>query len=187
MNNRILIIGGVILALLLILFLAMGGLRSDDEAGDGEDAKTGDPQALIEPAAPEEAALNFDHVWSEATTAYEPECDEGCTEILNRPQGTHGGSVRIGVRPDIDDPVAQWSDCVQSIMSCYEERLGADDFDGEQGRAMHDCVLSSACPAECRDHYQSTVGDNLEAVNAALDSVFLGERAACLPTEAWVE
>lgn len=187
MNNRILIFGGVILALLLIFWLALGGLRSGDETRETEPVGASTPPTQTQSDTSEVAPLNFDHVWNETSTAYDPECDESCTEILNRPQGSHGGSVRIGVKPDIDDPVAQWSDCIESIMTCYEGRLDADDFDGELNPAMHDCVLSSACPSECRDHYQSTVNDNLDALNAALESVFLGERAACLPTEAWVE
>ena len=187
MNNRVLIIGAVILALLLVLWLAISGLRS----GDGEDEISENPitetEALVEPPISADAPLNFDHVWNETLNEYDPECDEGCIEVLNRPQGSHGGSVRVGVKSDIDDPVAQWSDCVQSIMSCYEGQLAAADFEGEINSAMHDCVLSSACPTECRGHYQSTVDDDLETVNRALDAVFLGERAACLPTEAWIQ
>ena len=186
MNNRMLIIGGVILALLLVLWLAMSGSRSDGDDRDLDQTIVNETE-VVEASEPDDTPLNFDHVWREASVEYDPECAENCTEVLSRPQGAHGGSVRVGVKPAIDDPVAQRSDCVQTIMSCYEGRLRAEDFDGEKDRVMHDCILSSACPEECRDHYQSTVSENLSAVNAALDSVFLGERAACLPTEAWVE
>lgn len=187
MRNRIIVAIILIVSLLLGFWLVFGraaGPPADEPSMMSEDSPL--------PAAPSsvemvEAPLNFDHVWKKTTIDYDPECSDNCIELLERPAGAHGGSVRLVVNPEIDDPVAQWGDCVGSIMACYENGIDSDSTPLHRDETMHTCILESACPAECRNHYSLDVNDDMMRVNAALESTFLGERASCLPTEAWVE
>lgn len=187
MRNRFLI-GAILIAVsLAVLWQFAGSNTSPTETEPSSSSQASSALPIIESDETAKAPLNFDHVWKETTVTYDPTCSDGCVELLNRRAGAHGGGGKLSVDPNVNDPIAQWGDCVGSIMSCYESRVTDESFNAKREAAMHACVLESACPAECRDHYRASVEDNMARVNATLESVFLGERAACLPTEAWIE
>jgi len=112
--------------------------------------------------------------WVPATVAYDSECSgDKC-----KPAGTvslgHFGDVEFAIQPDVDDAVAQWGDCLDSLMACMEK-------DGTPG----DCVDRSTCPQACKQKYHESTPGDVEYLAGldAIESLFVKEGAACRATE----
>lgn len=112
-----------------------------------------------------------DTVWKPTTAAYDPDCETGC-ETLRSGEGPHGGEVRVSFNPAVDDPIAQWGDCLESFRSCVAVGGGAVA-----------CSQQSECPESCKQNFQgrasvlSDLGEQLDAFEA----VYISENAPCLP------
>lgn len=122
-------------------------------------------------------------LWAETTHAYDPDCSEECPEIMpSRPIG-HGGSdgLTFSMRTDprVDDPVAQWGMCMDSVVSC----LGTEPPESLDERAenIRTCVAQSTCPDACKSRFAEQAGQSLEEVAAAFETLFLEDEAWCLP------
>ncbi|WP_300543150.1 hypothetical protein [Maricaulis sp.] len=126
-----------------------------------------------------------DDLWQAATVPYDPECSEGCEVFRDQIPAGHGGrydaQLTLLVDPDLDDPIAQWSDCVDSVFTC----LGTDAPRDDAGRAGHlrGCVAQSACPDPCRQRYASRSGGGLDGAVEAFGTIFLEEDAWCAPRQ----
>lgn len=132
---------------------------------------------------------DFLDVWQPTTTPYDPSCSEGCEELAIREGGTHGMSgMRLLYNPRVDDPIAQWSDCVISITLCFEAEVDDSMDQREMDDVMKVCVQKSPCPNRCKEAFQAKVESlSFLSVDEELENVFVGEQALCLPREAWVE
>lgn len=132
---------------------------------------------------------DFLDVWQPATTPYDPACTEGCEEVAVREGDGHGVyGARLLYNPKVDDPVAQWSDCVMSITVCFQEEADDSMDQREMDDVMKVCVQKSQCPSRCRDAFRAKVeGISRWSVDEELENVFVGEHALCLPQEAWVD
>lgn len=168
-------LAGLVLILMLIVYLVSGSLRaSESKESATVDRETTDGSAAV-----------FDNVWAPATVIYAAACDEDCIEIKNqRAGGGHTGGFRALVDPKIDDSIAQWGDCIASVMTCYEAQAERADFSSAQDQYLHNCILESSCPDPCLDHYAAEVGEDMTQVDRAFDAVLIGEQAVCLPKEA---
>ena len=96
------------------------------------DAKIDRPDAV--PTWP-----GLDAPWAAATTPFDRSCITGCEEIAVRTLDHVGLQVRVLTNAAADDPISQWSDCVQSMMRCIDA-----------GGAPAQCGSESACPVACR-------------------------------------
>lgn len=132
---------------------------------------------------------DFLDVWQPTTTPYDPSCSEGCEELAVREGGTHGMSgMRLLYNPKVDDPIAQWSDCVMSITLCFEAEADDNMDQREMDDVLKICVQKSHCPSRCKDTFRAKVeGLGFLTVDEELENVFVGEQALCLPREAWVD
>lgn len=124
-------------------------------------------------------------LWQPATVQFDPDCAEDCRVVLSeRPTG-HGGSgeatMEMVTDPRLDDAIAQWGDCLDTVMAC----LAADETEGDAARAAHlrQCVANSACPAACRERYARRSAGDLEAAAAAFEALFLEEDSWCAPRQ----
>jgi len=110
-------------------------------------------------------------VWKEATVKPSPDCKD-CIKIKS--SVAHAGEIESTFYPLLDDAIAQWGDCMESILSCVE----AD-------KSPPACVEESKCPAECLGLYRqkvqgvATKGEQLQLIL----SIFNDEDAPCLPKE----
>jgi len=89
---------------------------------------------------------------------------------------THFGDISLYVQPDVDDAIAQWGDCLDSVTRCIEDR-------GLTSSNIVACVGESICPDTCKTTF-STEARGVSQVGAALDAferVFINDGAACLP------
>ena len=109
--------------------------------------------------------------WAPTTTAYDPECASGC-QVLEEGEFGHVGAVSLSFNPDVDDPVAQWGDCIESFRVC----VGGG---GEVGS----CSEDSVCPEDCKADFEARLGSASEIGGqlAAFKAVYLDEGAPCLP------
>lgn len=109
--------------------------------------------------------------WAPTTTPYDPECASGC-EVIAEGEFGHVGSVTLAFNPNVDDPVAQWGDCIESFRACVDR--GGDALA---------CSESSECPEDCRATFAAQVEgvSELEAQVGVFKAVYLDEGAPCLP------
>ncbi len=131
---------------------------------------------------------DFLDVWQPTTVPYDPSCSEECDELVVREGGTHGMSgMRLLYNPKVDDPIAQWSDCVMSITLCFEAEADDSMDQREMDDVLKVCVQKSQCPNRCKEVFRAKVeAISLLTVDEELENVFVGEQALCLPREAWV-
>jgi len=111
--------------------------------------------------------------WLEPTVPYDPTCAGGCDETpIELGHLRDGFTLRID--PNVDDAVAQWGDCVESMLVCLEA--------GSSARA---CVAAAECPEICKDLFDArAIGVSDEArLLDHFESVFIEEGAACRPVE----
>lgn len=132
---------------------------------------------------------DFLDVWEPTTTPYDAQCGEGCQEFASVEGDSHGySSGRLLYNPAVDDPVAQWSDCVMSITMCFAETAEDTMSSREKDDVLITCVADSQCPARCREAFRSKTRTIMPGtVDTELENVFVGEQALCLPQEAWVQ
>lgn len=112
--------------------------------------------------------------WKKGTVAYDPTCKADCQKLSDR-IFPHVGPIKLQVQPKLDDEIAQWGDCLQSVASClYADRAAPN-------RDVKACVASAACPQSCKDRYVNAVGAETD-VNKLLDAfeaVFVNQGAPC--------
>lgn len=116
--------------------------------------------------------VGFDDTrWAPTTTAYDPTCASGC-EVLKEGEFGHIGGITLSFNPNVDDPVAQWGDCIESFRVCME---GGGDVRG--------CSEGSVCPEDCKAELAARLqgAGELEAELAVFKAVYLDEGAPCLP------
>lgn len=109
--------------------------------------------------------------WAPTSTPYDPDCVSGC-QVLEEGEFGHLGAVSLSLNPDVDDPVAQWGDCIESFRDCVAG-----------GGKVGSCSESSLCPEDCKaDVAARLVGETeIGAQLAAFKAVYLDEAAPCLP------
>jgi len=122
--------------------------------------------------------------WQPTTVPYDSECVGECLkniEPIADIETAHLRGVKITVRPDINDAIAQLGDCLDTIMDCVDEK--------DDAKLTASCVAQSQCPASCKDAYAKKFNLSMPA-KAQLDgieSIFLSDGAICAPREAMVE
>ncbi len=123
-------------------------------------------------------------VWSKTTVPFDPTCSENCT-TAGEIGGLHGSaSVEFRQNAAVDDPIAQWGDCLQTVFVCLAENVGAPASAEQKATVARTCVNASSCPAPCKDRYAKKAAGSATAAEQAFDEVFIGEGAWCLPSEA---
>ena len=133
-------------------------------------------------------------VWENATVPYSEEAceEEGACEIYSRSMGGHGshdegGLFEFSYNPAIDDEIAQWGDCLDSVFTCINEGMAAAEAGGEVDPAslINGCVAQSQCPGECKDRFASrAAGRSFERLEAIFFEMFVDDRGYCVPREA---
>lgn len=133
------------------------------------------------------------HVWAEATVPYTVDAceEEGACPELNIPASGHGAHgdenlMLFAYNPEIDDPIAQWGDCLDQVLACVQEGTAEEIDDEARAPLIDGCVeAANLCPAECREEYVSRASaGSFEAAERAFFSVFVEERGYCVPREA---
>jgi len=111
--------------------------------------------------------------WLPPSVPYDPDCGSGCDESSIE-LGHLGPGFTLRVDPDVDDAVAQWGDCVESMLVCLEGGNGA-----------RDCLATSQCPQICKELFDSrAVGvTDEERLLDVFETVMIEEGAACRPDE----
>src|ERR1700752_4101392 len=104
----------------------------------------------------------FLFVWAPTSVAYDATCRVNCKDVRFISTGHNvrapleGELPVISYNPDVDDPIAQWGDCLDSIMRCVR------DQPRNLGPAVNTCVRQSRCPAKCVRRYLADTGPSIE-------------------------
>jgi hypothetical protein len=134
-------------------------------------------------------------VWEETTVPYtEDACEEeGACEVYAQALGGHGahdgeGLFEFSYNPAIDDPIAQWGDCLDSVFTCISagmDAAAARGADADRVTLINGCVAQAECPGECKDRFASrAAGEDFEGLEAVFFDMFVDERGYCVPREA---
>lgn len=134
------------------LLLALGSVMACSGSGDGDSGGAGDG------------------VWAPTTVPFDPTCAD-CKEI-----GTtslpHMGEMRVLTPEGVNDPVAQWSRCVNGILDCIEKTKDESA-----------CVESSSCPGACKNDYRAHLENlgrsDFDARWNSLRAVFVSPTSRC--------
>lgn len=119
-------------------------------------------------------------IWEPTRTPFNPErCLKGkCEEMLNLPLPQNKGlAFSILVDREVDDEIAQWSDCLSSIGLCVEKNT---EFSKE---VLLDCVGKSLCPQRCKEGFEQRVMkvNSTEDLWQNFDEYFVAEGGGCVP------
>lgn len=138
---------------------------------------------------------NRPDVWEEATVPYsENACEEdGACEVYAQALGGHGahdgeGLFEFSYNPAIDDSIAQWGDCLDSVFTCISTGMDAAASRGEEAdrvALLNNCIADAECPGECKDRFASrAAGQDFDGLEAVFFDMFVDERGYCVPREA---
>ena len=125
------------------------------------------------------------YLWDQTSTPYDPTCETDCIDAGHLVGGAHGApSAELKYNPAVDDPIAQWGDCVQSIFVCLSDN--GDPAASPKSKAImaRSCVAASTCPVPCLERFARKASGSPKAVEQALLDIFIGDNAWCLPQEA---
>lgn len=120
-----------------------------------------------------------DH-WTPGDTPYHLDCRSNCVKMgpIGAPDGPPGATpvAVLGYDPKINDRIAQWGDCLQSVSNCAYSREGPPEA------VLPVCVQQSQCPAACKQRFASTVAGlkGKPLVDAYLE-MFSGKDGYCTP------
>ncbi len=111
-------------------------------------------------------------IWRPTTVPFDPECRKDCREVKHV-RDAHGADMTFLYNPKVDDALAQWGDCVHSILTCLVKP--ETDLPG--------CVGKSACPEQCRARFLDRIGGERDPrrILGILESVFIVRGADCGP------
>ncbi len=115
--------------------------------------------------------------WKPTTVPWTPDC-QGCSTVYEAETTPGGNKLRIQSNSQVDDPVAQWAECVDEALACVRAGGGAP--------ALVGCVASAGkCPQACRDMYAAqvapVVGQPAEE-QRVYQALFVARGGACRPT-----
>ena len=175
------------MALLLLACSSSGGGGSTEPQGSPDifkdtgltaaDAALPDARVIPPDATPTWPPIEAP--WMATSVPFDRSCTTGCEEIAVRDLEHVGLQVRVLTHSVADDAISQWSDCVQSVMRCIDDRGTPDP-----------CVSDSACPVACRREFARRAalldGDPADE-GPRLDlfeSLFIASGASCGPGSA---
>lgn len=132
-----------------------------------------------------------DDLWAEATYEPDPDCEAGSPEcpvfIEPFPIGHGGSGSETGLTmmavtyPRLDDPIAQWGQCMDTVLTCVRPASG--ETADARAAQLRSCVAQSACPPACRERYAARAGTDLETAHGQFLEIFVEEDAWCAPRQ----
>lgn len=120
-------------------------------------------------AAPVVAPLD---VWEPTTVPFDTDCPE-CVEVDETDFLPHLGiQTTFLYNENIDDPIAQWADCLGSMLDCLQA-------DG----TVSACAAAADCPSECESLYTSRAPPGADEITLleVLNGVYVNCGAPCRP------
>ncbi|MDX8405742.1 MAG: hypothetical protein R8K50_06265 [Mariprofundus sp.] len=116
--------------------------------------------------------------WKSTTVPYDSKCEGDCQKNIQELadiETAHLRGVKIVVRPDVNDAIAQLGDCLDSIMECV-------DVKDDPSKTVV-CVEESICPIECKIAYASTFNEGMtpEQQLDGVKKIFLADGGVCTP------
>jgi hypothetical protein len=113
-------------------------------------------------------------VWQPTTVPFDPDCPN-CEVLETSDTLPHlGVQITFLYDPAVDDPIAQWGDCLQSMLECLQG-----------GSGMSACAASATCPSECKTLYatRAPAGADELTLLEVFNGVYVNCGAPCRPIE----
>jgi len=117
-------------------------------------------------------------------------CEAECITIAEGSLG-HGaesreeGEIAMSFRylPSADDDIAQWGDCLDSVLLCWEETHDPAASDAARAGALTACVTAASCPASCGTRFAAEAGADFASVETLFLANYIDEGGFCTPGE----
>lgn len=120
--------------------------------------------------------------WAAGSVPYKAACAPGECRTFGAIGDSHDSGEAavpvavLGYDPKIDDEIAQWGDCLQSVADC------AYATEGPPQAVLGACVQQSACPAACKSRFaERAAGLEGRALLELYLAMFSGEDGYCTP------
>ncbi len=114
----------------------------------------------------------LDNPWLPGNSEFDEDCED-CEDFVefNDP---HSGDLVIKAAEGLDDPLAQWGECISSFFACWE-----------QESPVPECVASSDCPEPCKAEFVREVSGAADEEQEiyAFNRVFVDDQAPCRAPE----
>jgi hypothetical protein len=114
-------------------------------------------------------------VWEPTTVPFDSECGD-CEVVDTTDLLPHLGGLQstFHYNEAIDDPIAQWGDCLASMLECFQTDGGVSG-----------CAAAAECPAECKALYEdrAPAGADELTLLEVLNGVYVNCGAPCRPLE----
>jgi hypothetical protein len=111
-------------------------------------------------------------VWASTTVPFDPDCAD-CEELEETDLLPHLDSQATFLYNEaIDDPIAQWGDCLGSMLECLQA-------DG----TVSACAAAAECPAECKALYTSRAPPGADEITLleVVNGIYVNCGAPCRP------
>jgi len=118
------------------------------------------------------SSRSLDDPWLPGNGEFDESC-ENCEDFVEI-DDPHAGDLVIKVVDGLDDPLAQWGECISSFFACWEEE-----------KPVPDCVAHSQCPEPCKAEFRREVSgaEDEEQEIYAFNRVFVDDEAPCRAPE----
>jgi len=113
--------------------------------------------------------------WQPTTEAYKVDCGAECSVISSVTPGHKGSALPLIYNPKVNDEIAQWGDCIETVMKCVR-----------QANTFKECVDEDvSCPAICVEKFQSKVQNitNPKRQRKIFESIFIDDGGLCVPED----
>ncbi|GAB4175662.1 MAG: hypothetical protein Kow0020_11400 [Wenzhouxiangellaceae bacterium] len=117
-------------------------------------------------------------IWQATTHTFDPErCIQGQCQELLRLAPAAGETFIILSDTQVDDPIAQWSDCLSSVAICIEQEQQ------DSAPAILNCVRTSRCPESCRTRFEQRAAgvEDTDQLWRLFEEDFVTRGARCVP------
>ena len=120
------------------------------------------------------SSQTLDDPWLPGNGAFDERSCEDC-EPFAELHDPHLRDLDLRLAPDLDDPLAQWGECIGSVFACWED----DD------EPLPTCVAASSCPEPCKAEFRREVegAADVEEEVYAFNRVFVDDDAPCRQPE----
>lgn len=157
-SRRLRVIVGIISAIIILLLLLQFCQFKPDRVVEQRSERPAQPTA--EPA--------------EFTKAEKPVCtpDDDCVVVARVSPGHRGERIDVLINPNLDDPIANWSRCLDAFMVCIGD-----------GGAPDACLADAPCDDSCKtDALAALTGVvDVEAGLDVFEGFYVRPDAACYP------
>ena len=108
-------------------------------------------------------------IWKSGSITPDTQCKEDCEQLSSLAPGHKGEKIQLVYNPRINDEIAQWGDCLDTVMRCKKDK----------NNSFRDCVSTSSCPQACK----KAIKEDTRPDDIAFEALFINNGGLCVPQD----